>query len=89
MKMADGNVATPLGPDDRYPSEDENGSFPYSNPDLCRGCGGMILPENRRVADGCPCNSARGVNHGLVPKNTCTCVTCDPAQTGSTRYLPL
>ena len=33
-----------------------------------------------------PCNSGRGVNHGLVPLKTCTCVECDPAQTGSTRY---
>jgi hypothetical protein len=89
VKLADGNVSIPLAPDDRYPSEDENGDFPYSNPDLCRACGKMILPENRRIADGCPCNSPRGVNHGLVPKNTCTCLECDPAQTGSTRYPSL
>ena len=49
----------------------------------------MILPENRRIADGCACNSPRGINHGLVPKNTCTCLTCDPEQTGSTRYPPI
>jgi hypothetical protein len=77
-------------PDDRFPWEDENGldqNGPLWSdpPDLCRACGGMILPENRGIADGCPCNSARGVNHGLVPKNTCTCVECDPNQTGSTR----
>lgn len=79
-----------LAPDDRFPWEDENGNDPLGPewsgpPDLCRGCGGMILPENRRIADGCPCNSPRGVNHGLVPKNTCTCPECDPAGTGSTR----
>lgn len=73
-------------PDNRYPWEDENGEAPFSPCDDCKGCGGEILPENRRIADGCPCNSARGVNHGRVPKNTCTCVLCDPAQTGSTRY---
>ena len=55
---------------------------------LCRGCGKLILPENLRIADGCPCNTRRGINHGLVPANTCTCVVCDPAQTGSTRYPP-
>lgn len=52
----------------------------------CRACNRALLSENIRVADGCPCNSPRGVNHGLVPKNTCTCNECDPAQTGSTRY---
>jgi len=52
----------------------------------CRGCGRLLLPENRdSIADGCPCNSVRGVNHGLVPVRTCTCPTCDPAQTGSVR----
>ncbi len=44
-----------------------------------------LLPENANIADGCPCNSGRGVNHGLVLKDTCTCITCDPAQTGSVR----
>lgn len=52
----------------------------------CRGCGKSLLAENfAGIADGCPCNSPRGVNHGLVPVNTCTCDECDPAQTGSTR----
>lgn len=55
--------------------------------DACRGCGKPLLPHNSVAADGCPCNSPRGVNHGLVPKNTCTCVECDPAQTGSARGL--
>lgn len=54
----------------------------------CRGCGKPLLPENYRIADGCPCNSPRGVNHGLVPTATCTCAECDPEQTGSTRYPP-
>lgn len=80
-----------IAKDDRYPWEDDHGheigtGGLYSNPpDVCRGCGAMLLPENRRIADGCPCNNPRGINHGLVPKNTCTCVECDPAQTGSTR----
>jgi hypothetical protein len=42
-----------------------------------------------RVADGCPCNSGRGVNHGLVPADVCTCLVCDPAQTGSSRAAEL
>jgi hypothetical protein len=71
--------------DDLFPGESLDGQFGYENPDLCRGCGGMLLPENRTVADCCPCNSARGMNHGLVPVNTCTCNACDPAQTGGTR----
>ncbi len=69
-------------PDDLYPGEDPN---ILCNLDACRGCGEGLLPENRRIADGCPCNSRRGINHGLVAKNTCTCVECDPAQTGSSR----
>lgn len=51
----------------------------------CQGCGKPLFPENKRFADGCACNAPRGINHGLVPKNTCTCVVCDPAQTGGTR----
>lgn len=52
----------------------------------CRGCGELINSKNYRVADGCPCNTPRGVNYGLVAKATCTCAECDPMQTGSTRY---
>jgi hypothetical protein len=53
---------------------------------VCRACGKLfILPDNARIADGCPCNSLRGVNHGLVPRDVCTCVGCDPAQTGASR----
>ena len=64
---------------DTYPEEN------YFKPDACRGCGGALLPENKTMADGCPCNSPRGINHGMVAKNTCTCVSCDPEQTGSSR----
>jgi hypothetical protein len=51
----------------------------------CRACGKELTPECAWVADGCPCNSPRGVNHGLVPRRTCACAECDPDQTGSTR----
>ena len=53
---------------------------------VCRNCRKSLDPKNYRIADGCPCNSPRGVNHGLVAKETCVCVECDPEQTGSTRY---
>jgi hypothetical protein len=71
-----------------YPWEESEGlPLPGAKPwVLCKGCGCALLTTHRRVADGCPCNSPRGINHGLVPKNTCTCVICDPAQTGGTRY---
>ncbi len=53
----------------------------------CRGCGLPLMSEHERTtADGCPCNSRLGINHGLVPKHTCTCIECDPEQTGSVRY---
>jgi hypothetical protein len=71
-----------LGPDDLYPSESPD---IYTDCDGCRACGKPLFPENRRIADGCPCNSGRGINHGLVATNTCTCSACDPAQTGGTR----
>jgi len=52
----------------------------------CNGCGAAIDPGYYdKIADGCPCNSMRGINHGIVPARTCTCVVCDPAQTGSVR----
>lgn len=54
----------------------------------CRGCGKRLTPDNLTVADGCPCNSPRGVNHGLVPKHVCTCKECDPEQTGCVRDQP-
>lgn len=55
---------------------------------LCRGCG-LILDcdPNHGLADGCPCNSPRGINHGLVPVNICTCDVCDPAKTGAVRNI--
>ncbi len=40
----------------------------------CRGCGKPLDPTNFRIADGCPCNAARGANHGLVPPHTCNLV---------------
>lgn len=52
---------------------------------VCRGCSKPLDKENLWMAEGCPCNSERGVNHGLVPVNVCTCKECDPAQTGSPR----
>jgi len=55
---------------------------------VCLGCGQYLKPTNLTVADGCPCNSRRGVNHGRVPRETCTCAECDPVQTGSSRYKP-
>lgn len=51
----------------------------------CRGCGASLDAANDRLADGCPCNAPRGINHGLVPANVCTCAVCDAAQTGSVR----
>lgn len=55
----------------------------------CRGCGKpLLLNEDNRVADGCECNSPRGINHGLVPTHVCTCPQCDPEQTGSARERP-
>jgi len=57
----------------------------YSQKYRCQGCNKFLLIDNYRIADGCPCNSPRGVNHGLVPTLTCTCVKCDPQQTGSSR----
>ena len=51
----------------------------------CQGCGKPLTPENEVMADGCPCNSQRGINHGRVPPDVCTCAECDPAQAGSSR----
>ncbi len=51
----------------------------------CRFCKNELDIRNLNMADGCPCNSPRGINHGLVDKNVCTCIICDPEQTGSTR----
>lgn len=51
----------------------------------CRHCGTSLSLANLVVADGCPCNSGRGINHGLVPRDVCTCAECDPAKTGGSR----
>lgn len=56
-----------------------------SDTPACRACGRSLLDSNAGLADGCPCNSGRGANHGLVSKETCTCKECDPAQSGSSR----
>ncbi len=66
---------------------DAQPSEPEALPDAprCAGCGQDLLGSNFRIADGCPCNAPRGVNHGLVPKDVCTCPICDPDQTGGSR----
>lgn len=78
---------------------DENGEGEYAEfirlqcklahhfPAPCRACQKSLRDD--RVADGCPCNSPRGVNHGIVPIYVCTCPECDPAQTGSVRDRPV
>jgi hypothetical protein len=58
-------------------------------PILCRGCSRPLEAQNLNIADCCPCNSPRGINHGLVPTEACTCNVCDPEQTGSTRWYRL
>lgn len=52
----------------------------------CNGCGAFLRQENQTMADGCPCNSGRGINHGIIPALVCTCAICDPEQTGSSRF---
>lgn len=37
------------------------GGFPYADPN-CKGCGAPLTLENAWMADGCPCNTALGVN---------------------------
>ncbi len=55
----------------------------------CRGCGKPLGTDRwaARLADGCPCNSPRGINHGLVDRKTCTCIECDPSESGSSRFV--
>lgn len=48
--------------------------------DECAGCGKPLLVMNHNVADGCPCNSPRGINHGKVPVSTCACDECEATQ---------
>ena len=52
-------------------------------PERCRHCLKPLDPKNVTMADGC--NSQRGVNHGLVSVDVCTCEVCDPKQTGASR----
>ncbi len=52
---------------------------------ICQGCGRELDQWLQWIADGCDCNSPRGINHGLVPVDVCTCVGCDPEQTGASR----
>lgn len=58
-----------------------------SPPNICRNCLYPLTKERYMLwlADGCSCNSRRGINHGLVPENICTCKICDPNETGSVR----
>ena len=56
------------------------------NSETCRGCGNWLEFKNLSIADGCPCNSLRGINHGIVLKVVCTCDVCDPDSTGTSRY---
>ncbi len=37
------------------------GGFPYADPN-CKGCGKPLKIENAWMTDGCPCNSALGIN---------------------------
>lgn len=46
----------------------------------CHGCGKLLLMENLFVDDGCPCNSARGVN--MTPKPCSLCRTDDCVKPG-------
>lgn len=52
---------------------------------VCRGCGTPLSGINVGVADMCPCNNPRGINHGIVPHDVCTCPVCDPGESGSSR----
>lgn len=40
-------------------------------PDKCNACGEPLLLENLFVEDGCPCNSALGVNFRPTPCAAC------------------
>lgn len=43
------------------PQVDFIGGFPYADPN-CKGCGKPLTIDNAWMTDGCPCNSALGVN---------------------------
>ena len=49
------------------------------NPNIprnCTACGELLLLENLYVDDGCPCNSARGVNFKPQPCDLCRLDCC-------------
>lgn len=52
----------------------------------CRGCGEELDSANHVIADGCPCNSKGGLNHGLVPEYVCCCDKCFPDSNETHRY---
>jgi hypothetical protein len=63
------------------PVTSDGGAGPMINlPTVCRACGGQFLLENLFVDDGCPCNSARGVN--LVPQRCEVCKVDDCVKPG-------
>jgi hypothetical protein len=39
------------------------GSVYYATPEPCRGCGKPLAVDNAWMEDGCPCNTAAGVNN--------------------------
>lgn len=83
LVMRDNAHAAAVARAERAESELEKARYATST---CRHCGSKLPETNYWIADGCPCNCRRGINHGIVPKLVCTCVECDPAQTGSSRY---
>lgn len=60
-------MVDPTPPEAREPAPalpdeaDVIGGFQYRSP-LCGGCGKPLTVENAWMTDGCPCNSALGVN---------------------------
>lgn len=66
----------------------KNGQCGVNN-EKCRGCDHWLEFNNLSIADGCPCNSPRGINHGIVPKEVCTCEVCDSESTGTSRFVVL
>lgn len=78
MKRIHYKDGTYMDVEDKHAWENTNGT--------CRACMQPLVSTNfDSVADGCPCNSRRGINHGLIPEHTCTCPECDPEQTGGVR----
>lgn len=54
-------------------------SSAVANP-VCRGCGKQLnLDLHAWMWDCCPCNSPRGINHGLIPVTMCSCDECQAA----------